>query len=283
MDKTLKFFRPIMKGIDEESFSITALVSDQSIDRDSEVVLAKAWKKGVSEYKKHPVLVAGHAYGDLRKHIGEATKVHVSDEGLETKFKYYAGEGNPEADWAWKLAQKGKAMFSVGFIAQVASMPGSDDWDDTLEELKKIGVKKPEEVRRVFTEVELLEISQVLVGSNRNALQTMAAKSVDSPVGVLAKEILDEMGEDIPEEKDPKPPEVPTPKKCEFCGAESCNCLIVQAWIEGLKKEWASELATIKLELNALTEKVKVENRQPEPAHDGAELLEAVSDLAKKF
>jgi hypothetical protein len=88
--------------------------------------------------------------------IGEAKAIEVTSEGLVATFEYYIGKGNPEAEYAWFLASEKKiAAFSVGFMPmQIAPE----------EELQ-------EGVRRMFTEVELYEISQVLVPSFRGAIQ----------------------------------------------------------------------------------------------------------------
>jgi hypothetical protein len=77
------------------------------------------------------------------------------------KFEYFAGQGNDEADWAWFLAQKGIASYSIGFIGH------QYDWIK-----EKDGEGNERITGRRFTEVELLEVSQVLIPSNRGALQS---------------------------------------------------------------------------------------------------------------
>jgi HK97 family phage prohead protease len=155
MDKVFKVYKGIVKSIQEKDFTMDVIVSTSDVDRDREKISVEAFKKRLKYYKDHPVLVSSHRYDDLRKQIGEATSVKVTDEGLEAKFKYYVGEGNPEADWAWVLAQKGIAGFSIGFIP----------FAYVDKDLEKDGYN------REYTDVELVEISQVLVPSNRNAVQ----------------------------------------------------------------------------------------------------------------
>lgn len=161
MSKIIKFFRPEIKGIDEKNFTLEAVVSTKKVDRDGDIVLPEAFAEKLKFYKDHPVLLSSHDYSDLRKQIGEAEKIVITDTGLEAKFKYYVNMGNPEADWAWILAKQGIASFSIGFIGHES---------EYIEDKEKNII-----IGRKFTSVELLEISQVVVPSNRQALQMSAS------------------------------------------------------------------------------------------------------------
>jgi len=169
-----KTFRAEVKEIDVDAGLISMLipVSTASMDRDNEIIEIEAWKKTLPKFKKRPILLSSHNYGDLRKQIGEFKKLKLSDEGLMAQPHYYINEGNEEADWAFNLAQKGMAAFSVGFIP-LAYDEGEDE-------------KSP---RRTYKEVELLEISQVVVPSNRDAIQGVRAKSVDPVVLELCDDL----------------------------------------------------------------------------------------------
>lgn len=160
MSKIIKFFRPEIKGVDEKEFTLEAVVSTKKVDRDGDIIDPEAFKDKLKFYKDHPVLLSSHDYSDLRKQIGEASSIKVTETGLEAKFKYYVGMGNPEADWAWVLAKQGIASFSVGFIGH------ESEW---------IEDKDKNVTGRKFTNVELLEVSQVVVPSNRQALQSSAS------------------------------------------------------------------------------------------------------------
>jgi HK97 family phage prohead protease len=162
--KIIKFYKTEIKSVDSDSMTVEAVVSTKSVDRDGDIVTPQAFEKRIKTYKAHPVLLSSHNYGDLLKQIGEAVKVKVTDSGLEATFKYYAGMGNAEADWAWVLAQKGIASFSIGFIGHEFDYIRQKDGEAEMITGRK------------FTDVELLEISQVVVPSNRQALQM----SVDS-------------------------------------------------------------------------------------------------------
>jgi hypothetical protein len=130
--------------------------------------MPSAFEKRLKIYKEHPILLSSHNYYDLTKQIGEAIGVKITESGLEAKFKYYAGLGNAEADWAWVLAQKGIASFSIGFIGHQS---------DPIIEKDENGIERY--LGRKFTDVELMEISQVLVPSNRGALQLSASRATE--------------------------------------------------------------------------------------------------------
>ena len=175
MNTIFKTFRAEVKDINEEDGSLNLFipVSTDSVDRDGEIVEPLAFKKTLPKFMKRPVLVSSHDYRDLTSQIGEWTKLKITENGIEGKPKYYIGQGNSQADWGFKLASKGMAAFSIGFIPK--------EWVDGD------GVKEP---RRTYKEVELLEISQVIVPSNREAIQSIRSKSVDPIANKLMDDIL---------------------------------------------------------------------------------------------
>jgi HK97 family phage prohead protease len=182
-----KTFRPEIKSSDENTGVVDMLIpmSTASVDRDNESIDPLGWRKSLPAFRKRPVLLSSHNYGDLRKQIGEFTQIKVTEDGLFARPKYYVGEGNEEADWAFKLASKGMAAFSVGFIPKA--------WTDGD------GEKGP---RRTYTEQELLEISHVVVPSNRDAIQGLRGKSADPTINqvvedIISAEIVDMTGETV--------------------------------------------------------------------------------------
>jgi HK97 family phage prohead protease len=174
MDTVFKTLKAEIKSVNEETGEVNMLipVSSGMMDRDGEVIEPSAFKKTIPKFMKHPVLVSSHDYRDLTNQIGEWTKLKITDGGVEGVPKYYINEGNEQADWGFKLAAKGRAAFSIGFIPQ--------KWVDGD------GEKSP---RRTYNEVELLEISQVIIPSNREAIQAIRSKSVDPVVCELCDEV----------------------------------------------------------------------------------------------
>ena len=177
MDKVFKTFRAEVKGVNVETGEVDLFipVSTMSVDRDGEIVEPLAFKKTLPKFMKRPVLVASHDYKVLTNQIGEWTKLKIGETGMDGKPKYYIGEGNDQADWGFKLASKGMAAFSIGFIPT--------KWEDGD------GVKSP---RRTYQEVELLEISQVIVPSNREAIQSIRSKGVDPITNKLLDDVLND-------------------------------------------------------------------------------------------
>jgi len=167
MDMIYKMFRAEVRGVNANEGTVDLMipVSTASVDRDGEIVEPTAFKKTLPKFMKRPVLVSSHDYRDLTSQIGEWTRLKITDSGVEGKPKYYINEGNEQADWGFKLASKGMAAFSIGFIPK--------EWEDGD------GVKSP---RRTYKEVELLEISQVIVPSNREAIQSIRSKGFDNEV-----------------------------------------------------------------------------------------------------
>jgi len=175
METMYKTYRAEIKEVDEENGIIDMFIplSTASLDRDEEVIEPGAFKKSLPAFKKRPILVSSHNYGDLRKILGEWKKIKITENGLEGSPQYYINQGNEEADWAFKLASKGMAAFSVAFIPK--------DFVDGE------GDKEP---RRTYKEAELLEISQVVVPSNPDAIQSVRSKSVEPVISKLCDDVV---------------------------------------------------------------------------------------------
>lgn len=210
MEKITKIFVGEIRSFDEKNKTVRAVVSDQSIDRYGEVILASAYTNGLDNYKKNPVLLSSHNYGSLKNIIGKAEELTIGKKDLEVEFKYFVDDGNSEADWGWKLASKYKiAAFSVGFLPKKSI---GADWEKDGEDI--MAGKVP---RRTYTEVELLEVSQVTVPANPNAV----GKSIDEDNSLddTSKAILKEYFETIKKEftsEDSKEPEVVIVKEDEL-------------------------------------------------------------------
>lgn len=177
MDKKLKFFAGRVKSIDAEKKTARVVISDESKDRHHERVLVSSFTKTKKDFMKHPVLLSSHAYRGLMMNIGQFNKLTIDTEAKEVvgDIEYYVGKGNPEADWAWVLAEKGIAAFSIGFIPKV------EKYYEDEERAKNGGIYCD------YEEIELLEVSQVLIPANPSALQ----KSFESED--IESEELDEM------------------------------------------------------------------------------------------
>lgn len=130
---------------------VHAVVSTESEDRDKDIIRSAGWV--LEHFDRHPVLISSHNYRELTSQIGHWEGMKVAGKHLEGEAVYYVGEGNADADWGFNLASKGWAAYSVGFIPDMSK----------TKELDGGGLE--------FNSQELLEVSQVTIPSNRDALQ----------------------------------------------------------------------------------------------------------------
>jgi HK97 family phage prohead protease len=143
-----------VNSVDLMAKTVSVMVSAGQRDRDGEIIDPSSFVNNLQIYKQHPLLIASHDSRDLLNHIGEATDIQSTPDGLKATFMYYAGQGNKLADWAWYLASERKiAAFSVGFMPLKWEEGDGKDYS------------------RKYTEVELYEVSQVLIPSFRGAIQ----------------------------------------------------------------------------------------------------------------
>ena len=189
--KVIKHFIGKVRSIDLEKKTAEVVISDETKDRYDERVLASSFKKTIKDFMKHPVLLSSHAYRGLLNQIGEFKKLSIDPKLKEVVgvVEYYSGLGNPEADWAWVLAQKGVAAFSIGFISNKTK-------DYNEEERAENGG-----VWRDFEEIELLETSQVLVPANPSALQkSFGEESEDLFLKELNEKIINAFEDNVMED-----------------------------------------------------------------------------------
>lgn len=171
----------LIRKIDREKKRVRALVSTGSIDRYNEIILPSAFAKSIKTYMANPVLLWGHkSYGGPEVAIGQAVHAHLVEEGLEAEFEY-STEVNPTAKMVWDLVQAGVIRaFSIGAIANAwidkwTEKPDLSQLPDYARDAFIVG-----QARRVYTQVEWVETSQVLVPANRDALiAAMLSETVD--------------------------------------------------------------------------------------------------------
>ena len=158
---TYKVERATTTVVDRNGGRIHAIVSTEAKDRQGDIIRQAAWD--LKNFLAHPVLLSSHNYMSLQSQIGEWETMQVKGSHLEGIAKYYIGLGNEEADWAFVLASKGRAAYSVGFKPDISKVKelkdGEDSWPRAYE----------------YNGQELLEVSQVTVPANPEALQEFKA------------------------------------------------------------------------------------------------------------
>jgi HK97 family phage prohead protease len=145
------------KEFDDSERSIVAWASKPVVDRDRELILGSAWN--VDAFLKNPVLMLSHDY--RTPPIGRVLWTKATDEGLKFKAKFAKSQAGEEI---YNLYKEGiMRAFSVGFVAKQFS----DNEEEMRGFLKDYKGQMP---RRVYTEVELLEISCVSIPACPDAL-----------------------------------------------------------------------------------------------------------------
>ena len=157
MPEQVKKFLGAKLAKSNDSYQIWASTKDE--DRDGEIILPTAFKNLDAYLKNNPVILFGHQH--FQPPVGRATAGRVTDKGLVLDIVFAETEFGKEIKY---LFDEGfMNSFSVGFI------PRSWDVDG--------------ENRRVFTDVELLEVSAVPVPANAaaNMMRSAKSKGIDLP------------------------------------------------------------------------------------------------------
>lgn len=156
-----------IKKIDMENFIINGIFSTEDEDRHGEIVYQN-WD--LKNFKKNPVILNSHNYGDITEILGKAIEINNDKEVKKlTGAIQFAVSQNPKAKIAFDLYAGGFAnAFSVGFMPK--------EFNDKGDILK----------------AELLEISLVSVPAN--ALALAKAKGID--VDMLTKDADDDDDEE---------------------------------------------------------------------------------------
>lgn len=172
-EKITRTFAGQTKTVNESKKTADVLMSDETLDRAKEVILIDAWKARLPAFLKHPVLLDSHKMTSNTDILGRWEKVEArSGEGLIGRAHYLVEEEKKETPnketvrWAWVLVRNNLAAYSVQFIVH-KGIRGEEllHFAGLIDE--KIIALEP---YRVFTDVELLETSQVVVPCNPSAL-----------------------------------------------------------------------------------------------------------------
>jgi hypothetical protein len=250
MNKVKKFFDWKIKAVDEGNHIVTTAVSTIEKDRDGDVIPPEAFN--TDNYLKHPVLLSSHQYSGLINQIGKCINITKTATELVATFKYFVGKGNPEADWAFQLCKEGIAAWSVGFMGNKFEYI-----EEAVDGYNQITGRK-------YSDVELLEVSQVLVPANAGAVLSIG-ENRELAIKALGKEVVEkiEKGE-APAKKEEAPAEETCPKcKCKFAvtseGVKSCSCKTDDAQPQGVQtpedRAETNEMLAMKSLITAIDQK----------------------------
>jgi len=133
------------------------VASSATLDRYREIIEPAGWR--LENYRRNPVVLNSHNYGDIIYTLGKAVITEVRAGALYQKIEF-ATAVNPLARVAYGLYRGGFLnAVSVGFIPV--------RWENGAPE---------SDFRRKYLEQELLEVSAVSIPANPDALQ-LAVKS----------------------------------------------------------------------------------------------------------
>ncbi len=137
---------------DSDKVKISGYASTNDKDRAGDVILPTAWKNGLNNYLKNPILLFNHNYN---KPIGKATNISFDEKGLLIEGEII------EVESANLIKNEVLKAFSVGFMVKDA------DYDSKTDVF-------------VIKEAELYEISVVSVPCNQDAVFSVSKSFKDS-------------------------------------------------------------------------------------------------------
>jgi HK97 family phage prohead protease len=156
------------KSIDSDNRTITVIGSNESVDRDGDII--KANGIDTKNFKNNPVILFGHNHRDLPIAKGIGRKAWVDDNKLMFKIQFPTEEEYAFADTVFKLYKGGYMnAFSIGFLPDFNAIEHTDE-----KTYRKTGA------RRIFNKAELLELSAVPVPANATALVASFNKAWES-------------------------------------------------------------------------------------------------------
>lgn len=168
------------KVIDADEGTVSAIVSTETPDRGGDIIRQRFWD--LKPFLKHPIMLNGHDYFDIRSQIGKwlSMKVNKADGTLEGVAQYHIGHGNEAADWGFFLASEGMAAFSVGFQPDMSKAIQIEDEDDEQKWFPSYEFKGQ----------ELLEVSHVTVPANAEALQDAKTAGLHPILDGIADDVI---------------------------------------------------------------------------------------------
>ena len=150
--------------IDHDNKIIRFTVTTDTVDRDGERVMPKAYENNMTYFLDNPIVLFGHNHGEPA--VGRVTEYSILKDKVTMSVKFATGLKNPHplADVLWSLYSDDDGgpfmrMCSIGFIPLT--------WSDDVEE------KLDNQTGVTYTDIEPIELSLVNIGSNRLALSQM--------------------------------------------------------------------------------------------------------------
>jgi HK97 family phage prohead protease len=179
--------KSLMPIVNTEERTIEGIISTVLMDRDGEVVLPSAFERDLDSYFLNPILLLFHGHKTLP--VGKCLDIRITPENVWAKFEIAPTETGNEV---LTLVKGGFLRgFSAGFVPiEAVDSPSPSKVPSVA---LKTSLGKP--CKRLYSRVELVEISLLSIPSNRNALIDLAEKG-NSVAGIIVKS-FDKSEEDI--------------------------------------------------------------------------------------
>lgn len=163
--KNLSFYS---KGLIDDKYLVIK-ASTKSVDRHGEIVLPESYINFKDTYMRNPVVLQYHNYWD--EPVGKVVELTNDEESIVAKIEFAPTEVGEK----FKQLYKGGFMnaFSIGFIAKQFVKVDSSNANSLSEKYK---IQDMANLTKIYTEIELLEVSCVPVPANRDAV-VLSAKS----------------------------------------------------------------------------------------------------------
>ena len=157
-----KLTRSDVKILNAKEGRVLATVSTETKDRDGDIIRQAFWD--TTHFIQNPVLVDSHNYASIERIIGHWESMEVKGKALVGEAVYHLDSPNAHVSELAKqgldLAHRNMAAFSVGFIPDMSKAVELKNGDNFFPNFE-------------FKGQELLEVSQVSVPSNPEALARM--------------------------------------------------------------------------------------------------------------
>ena len=164
----LKRKRHKVMSVDRDNRQIDLLLTNNTVDRDSELVLPSSLEANLEYYLENPVLLFNHDFSIPA--VGKMVDYNIGETEV-TMIDRFAPDSHALAKVLWELYSAEDPfmrMFSIGFLP----IQWSNDPEDMLEGQKGL----------TFFEIEMFEHSCVNVGANRYALSKVPSAIATDPV-----------------------------------------------------------------------------------------------------
>ncbi len=154
------------KIINGEPYDLKIRSSTSRIARDGGIIEPHAWATDLDAYRRNPVVMFAHWYGDPPVGTSVHTEVDDSDGSLVQYVKWL--DGLSEDQWD-QLAFRLRRLYEVGGMRTWSVGFNIKEFRDPTSEEKALAAQLGEEIHWVATRAELLETSAVPVPADKYA------------------------------------------------------------------------------------------------------------------